>query len=115
MSLYNMIFGSNSGADALFAMLKLTPDDFYRYRDIYVTETHIVVHTRGGGGNREASDADYSYHPLFDYDEDDDFDCTYANYYFKHPEPLHELLVELSQRTLTPSERWARLFESLKP
>lgn len=118
MSMYNMLFGENiDQANFLFKLLDLTPGDFGRYRDIYVTGTHIVVHTRNGGGNRE----DYQdvfdemfNHPLYDYDEDDDFDCTYANIYFKHPEGYKELLKEMAVGTVTPSEKWQKLFEALK-
>jgi len=118
MSLYNMLFGENANQrDFLFSLLYKTPEDFGRYRDIFVTEDHIVVHTRNGGGNRE----DYkdvfdemSEHPLYAYDEDDHFDCTYANYYFKHPAVYKDVLQEMAKGTITPSEKWQILFEKLK-
>lgn len=116
--MYNMLFGENaSQKDFLFGLLEKTPEDFGRYRDVFVTDEHIVVHTRNGGGNRE----DYEYvfeemseHPLFVYDEDDDFDCTYANFYFKHPAEYAEILKEMAVGTVTPSEKWNMLFEALK-
>lgn len=115
--LYNMLFGENSSQkDFLFGLLERTPGDFGRYRDIYVTDQHIVVHTRNGGGNRE----DYQdvfdemfHHPLYVYDEDDDFDCTYANIYFKHPEGYEDLLKEMAVGTVTPSQKWDMLFKAL--
>ena len=115
--LYNMLFGENSSQkDFLFGLLERTPGDFGRYRDIYVTDQHIVVHTRNGGGNRE----DYQdvfdemfHHPLYVYDEDDDFDCTYANIYFKHPEGYEALLKEMAVGTVTPSQKWDMLFKAL--
>lgn len=115
--LYNMLFGENkSQKDFLFGLLERTPGDFGRYRDIYVTDQHIVVHTRNGGGNRE----DYQdvfdemfHHPLYVYDEDDDFDCTYANIYFKHPEGYEDLLKEMAVGTVTPSQKWDMLFKAL--
>ncbi len=118
MSLYNMVFGENgSQKEFLFSLLDKGQQDFGRYRDIYVTDTHIVVHTRNGGGNRE----DYQdvfdemfHHPLYDYDEDDDFDCTYANIYFKHPEGYSEVLKGMAEGTITPSEKWQMLFAALE-
>lgn len=115
--LYNTLFGENgSQKDFLFSLLGKTPEDFGRYRDIYVTEDHIVVHTRNGGGNRE----DYEYvfdemsnHQLYSYDEDDDFDCTYANIYFRHPDGYGEVLKEMAEGTITPSEKWKLLFEAM--
>lgn len=115
--LYNMLFGENaSQKEFLFAILEKEQGDFGRYRDIYVTEEHIVVHTRNGGGNREDYEDvfdEMSEHPLYDYDEDDDFDCTYANIYFKHPAEHAEVLKEMSKGTITPSEKWQVLFNAL--
>jgi len=118
MSLYNMLFGEGgSEVPFLFGLLGKTPADFGRYRSIYVTDTHIVVHTRCGGGNREDYEDvfdEMATHPLFDYDEDDDFDCTYAEFYFKHPAEYSELLKEMAVGTVTPAEKWKMLFEALE-
>lgn len=118
MSLYNMLFGENfDHSQFLLELLGKTKGDFGRYRDAYVTDTHIVIHTRNGGGNRD----DYEYvfdemseHPLYDYDNDDDFDCTYANIYFKHPEDTKEVLKEMAMGTITPAEKWEMLFKALE-
>lgn len=115
--LYNVLFGENaSQKDFLFGILGKAQGDFGRYRDIYVTEDYIVVHTRNGGGNREDYEdvfEEMATHPLYSHDEDDDFDCTYANIYFRHPEEHKEILKELAQGTVTPSERWQMLFDAL--
>jgi hypothetical protein len=115
--LYNTLFGENSSQSGfLFGLLGKEPGDFGRYRDIYVTEEHIVVHTRNGGGNREDYEDvfdEMSDHPLYSHDEDDDFDCTYANIYFHHPEEYKEVLKEMAEGTITPSEKWKMLFEAL--
>lgn len=117
MSLYNMLFGENaSQKEFLFSLLGKTSGDFGRYRDIYVTDEHIVVHTRCGGGNREDYEdvfEEMSTHPLYDYDQDDDFDCTYADIYFRHPEQYRDLLKEMAVGTVTPSEKWKILFDAL--
>jgi len=116
--LYNVLFGENgSQKEFLFTVLGKSQGDFGRYRDIYVTETHIVVHTRNGGGNRENYEdvfEEMSTHPLYDYDEDDDFDCTYANIYFKHPTEHIEVLKEMAQGTITPGEKWQILLSALE-
>lgn len=116
--LYNMLFGENaSQRDFLFSLLNKGPGDFGRYRDIYVTDTHIVVHTRNGGGNRDYYQDvfdEMSGHSLYAYDEDDDFDCTYANYYFNHPAEYSEVLKEMAVGTVTPSEKWKLLFQTLE-
>lgn len=116
--LYNMLFGENaSQKDFLFELLDKTAGDFGRYRDIYVTEDYIVVHTRCGGGNRESYEEvfmEMEDHPLYAYDEDDDFDCTYANFYFRHPEGYGEVLKEMARGTVTPAEKWRMLFEAME-
>ena len=116
--LYNMLFGENaSQSEFLFSLLGKTAGDFGRYRDIYVTDEHIVVHTRNGGGNREDYEdvfAEMEDHPLYAYDEDDDYDCTYANIYFKHPAEHVEVLKEMAKGTITPSEKWQMLFAALE-
>jgi hypothetical protein len=116
--LYNMLFGENaSQKEFLFAILEKEQSDFGRYRDIYVTDEYIVVHTRNGGGNREDYEDvfdEMSEHPLYVYDEDDDYDCTYANIYFKHPAEHAEVLKEMAAGTITPSEKWQMLFNALE-
>jgi hypothetical protein len=115
--MYNMVFGENLDQKAvLLNVLGLSTGDFGRYRDIYVTEDHIVVYTRCGGGNRENYQHVFDEmreHPLYSYDEDDGYDCTYASIYFKHPENYHDLLVEMSKGTVTPSEKWDFLLTTL--
>jgi hypothetical protein len=116
--LYNMLFGENhSQKGFLFGLLGKTEDDFGRYRDIYVTDEHIVVHTRNGGGTREDYQEVFDemmLHPLYVCDDDDDYDCTYANFYFKHPKGFEDLLKEIAVGTVTPSEKWRMLLDALQ-
>ena len=104
MSMYNLIFGENQQADALLALLGLSKHDFYRYRDCYLTEDNrIAVYTRGGGNNRdcwtdECDDDNHVEecvvtrqnklrgHPLYASSADDDFDNTYATFFFRIPD-----------------------------
>lgn len=140
MSLYNMLFGVNSAAPVLLATLGLTANDVPRFRDCYIDGERIVIHTRTGGGNRDYYDSEEScranYPEYFDgkedpagpwnsgltanacylYDEDDDFDSTYANFHFKFPEEYAADLKALSERSEThkPSEKWRALFKAME-
>ena len=116
MSLYNLLFGSNPNANDILALLGKGVADFGRYRNVFIEEDFIIVHTRNGGGNRE----DYEYvfeemskHPWYSHDEDDDFDCTYANIYFKVPEDVKQELENLNKGE-NPKEQWDKLLEKLK-
>lgn len=117
MSLYNMVFGTNPNSDQLLSLLGKDRGDFGRFRDVYVEDGFIVVHTRNGGGNREDYEdvfEEMSEHPWYSHDEDDDFDCTYANIYFKVPEDKLKSYVALLDQGHNPSEAWNKFFELVK-
>ena len=132
MSLYNAIFGQNPLAEQLVEVLGVEPD---RFRDAWLQkgekgEPQIVIHTRTGGGNREcyADDGDCSgchhtannkmaSHIYFISDEDDDFDCTYADFTFHCPPEFRELAVMLlgiQGETKPAGERWQDLFKDME-
>jgi hypothetical protein len=116
MSLYNMLFETDGGLEKfLLTVLGRERGDFGRYRAIYVTEEYIIVHTRNGGGNREEY-GDYledEDHPLYSHNEDCDYDDTYADVFYRHPEELKPLLRELATAMTTPAENWRALLEGL--
>lgn len=115
MSLYNMLFGQGDHVGFLLKLLDSEQTDFGRFRAIYATEEHIVVHTRCGGGNREDYFPEWvENHPLYSHDEDDDFDCTYADIYFRHPEGYEDILKEMAEGVVTPAEKWQLLFAALE-
>ena len=119
MSLYNMIFGMNPDSDKLLEFLGKTREDFGRFRNVYMEDGFIVVHTRNGGGNREDYEDvfdEMSEHPWYSHDADDDFDCTYANIYFKIPEGKYESFVALHDlhEGQNPKMRWAELFATME-
>lgn len=122
MSLYNMVFGMNPDSDKLLAILGKTAGDFGRFRNVYMEDGFIVVHTRNGGGNREDYEDvfnEMSTHPWYSHDADDDFDCTYANIYFKIPEGSEQTMMALRglDEGANPNKQWAELFglmEALK-
>ena len=118
MSLYNMVFGMNPDSDKLLSLLGKTAGDFGRFRNVYMEDGFIVVHTRNGGGNREDYEDvfdEMSEHPWYSHDADDDFDCTYANIYFKLPED-EKLMVILKglDAGANPAKQWASLFATIE-
>lgn len=118
MSMYNIMFGMNPDSDKLLSLLGKTSSDFGRFRDIYMEDGFIVVHTRNGGGNREDYEDvfdEMSEHPWYSHDADDDFDCTYANIYFKLPED-EKLMVLLRglESGEKPTKQWAELLASME-
>lgn len=104
MGLYNLVFGVNLKREDLLTALDLKESNFYRFRDIFVTENgEIAVYTRGGGGNRECScdtnnpqehgpycsitlSDKIRQNPLYLRDLDDEYDMTYCTFYFKAPD-----------------------------
>lgn len=119
MSMYNMLFGMNPDSDKLMEVLGKTQGDFGRFRNVYMEDGFIVVHTRNGGGNRESYEdvfEEMSEHPWYSHDADDDFDCTYANIYFKIPEGADQTFVALHglNEGANPSKQWAQLFAQLE-
>lgn len=139
MSLYNMIHGENPFASVLLAVLGLRRDGVPRYRDCYWTGTEIAVYTRTGGGNRdyyenaagcrdnypeyfeEGNDPpsgpwndDLRALPTFQRDEDDDYDCTYATFYFGVPEPMAWVIPHLSAEDKEPAQKWQEFMDKMR-
>lgn len=119
MSLYNMLFGMNPDTDKILSLLGKTREDFGRFRNVYMEDGYIVVHTRNGGGNRESYEDvfdEMSEHPWYSHDADDDFDCTYANIFFKVPEGKFETLMALHNfnEGVDPSTQWASMLATLE-
>ena len=108
-----MLFGKNPSSDQLLSLLDATAGDFGRFRDVYVQDGFIVVHTRNGAGNREDYFPDWVVdHEWYSHDEDCDFDCTYADIYFKVPEDKMKTMVALLDQGHNPSDAWNKV---LKP
>lgn len=139
MSLYNMLFGVNQLAPFLLATLNLNDSKVPRFRDCYLRDDKIVIYTRTGGGNRDFYDSEESCrsnypeyfdgedapsgpwnddlraHPNYVFDEDDDYDRTYAYFYFSYPDDYAADLKALASadKSHTPSEQWQNLFNTL--
>lgn len=140
MSLYNALFGVNPVADVLLACLGTTRDRVPRFRDCFLDDGCIVIHTRTGGGNRDFYESeeecrsaypeyfegddppkgpwnvDLRALPGFLRDEDDDFDCTYADFYYAFPKEYEAELRALAENApqVTPNEKWKLLLASLR-
>lgn len=117
MSLYNLIHGVNPMAGVLMSALGLNPTQVPRFRDCYWNGKHIVVYTRTGGGNRDDYESEIDRLRAvagFERDEDDDFDCTYASFYFTPAPDLSEAFSRLSAEDATPEQKWTRFFDDLK-
>lgn len=136
MSLYNAVFGANAAGPALVALLnERHPVKVGRFRDAWVEhdgdDLVIRVHTRNGGGNRECWCSDepctcgcpranesMEAHPWYVRDEDDDFDSTYADFWFRpelaalDPE-VARALVAMAQAPVDMAERWNAAIEAI--
>jgi len=120
--MYNILFGRNPHAKLILATLGLTEKDIGRFRDAFVSEGKIAIYTRLGGNNRQcwcANEEEHQQgwcgetyvkrlqsHPNYLYDEDDDFDNTYATFYFSLPPKYEAILREMDQGVFDPDKRW---------
>lgn len=123
MSLYNLVHGTNPAAGMVYVMLG--SPDVPRFRDAWIElhegQPRLAIHTRTGGGNREEyADENDAMTRVEGYlcDQDDDFDCTYATFYYSVPEPFKpmvDLLLSIgAAKTEKPGEAWQRVIEELR-
>lgn len=143
MSLYRAIFGTNPFSATLLDMLGASESGVPRYRDCFLNEegSKIIIYTRTGGGNRDYYESeqccrdnypedfeegrkvpqgpwnsDLRAIPGYLHDHDDDYDSTYAHFYYAVPEPFKaqvELLKNLGAVT-DPAARWQSVLDGLK-
>lgn len=123
--LYNVVFGQDDNALQLVALLESVQGfDVGRFRDAWV-ETDggrllIRVHTRNGGGNREdCDDGSMQDHPWYERDEDNDYDPTYADYWFvvdltAIPPEVGRALVEIAKPPVDVAARWRAVIEAME-
>ena len=119
MSLYNTLFGMNPDSDKLLEILGKTREDFGRFRNVYMEDGCIIVHTRCGGGNRDDYEdmfSDMEDHPWYSHDADDDYDCTYADIYFRIPEGAEQTFVALQNLDAgnKPKDQWLGMLATLE-
>jgi hypothetical protein len=95
MSMYNMLFGMNPNSDIILAILGLKKNDVERFRNCGFMEDGIFIYTRTGGGNRDDYPNDkLTSNSCYLRDNDDDYDCTYATYYFKFPDEIRDDIIQ---------------------
>lgn len=123
--MYNMVCGNNPFYEIFLGMLDMSIDDIPRFRDVYIDieEEAIVVYTRTGGGNRdeyrEENNA-LAQHPNYMKDADDDFDSTYAHFWFGIPEQFKERTIAMQnllsshKKFCHPREKFEHAMQSLK-
>lgn len=115
--IYGLVFGGeSSSAQFVLDMLRVTRDDFYRYRDAFISfDGEYAVYTRAGGGNQSLVPPEVKAlivnHPLFLRREDDSYDNTYCTYYFSRPDGVldNQMPREESRAVL-----WEKAMNSLK-
>ena len=132
MSLYNIVHGTNPIAPLL--LHALGNPNVPRFRDCYLDEDRIVIYTRTGGGNRDTYEIGGDYQeeynpdgpfnddlrnlPGYQGDEDDDFDSTYASFYFAIPEDFRDMIKTLREIGAgceeKPADAWRRVLSDLE-
>lgn len=108
-SMYNMLFGKNHFADFILESLDLTEEDCGRFRDAFVAGGEIAIYTRNGGENRENQKKAIDWlknHPCYLRDQDDNYDSTYATFYFSIPEEHKEAMLVMDNGPIDFSQRW---------
>lgn len=129
MSLYQMVFADGEDGLPLLGSLGFkSTGDVGRYRSSWIErgddgKPRIAIYTRNGGGNRESYEVTIKKlqnHKNYLSDSDDDFDCTYATFYFSVPDNLKAILdkevpdwLEKLQEKVDMSERWKKAIDSI--
>lgn len=135
MSMYDLVAGDGRQRDRGALLLACLGDpDPGRFRDAWIEkgddgEPVIAIYTRNGGGNRECYCADGDHaesgpctalvgqrlaeHPLHIRNADDDFDSTYATYYFRAPAEYREQLAGIAQEPVDMDARWKTLIDAI--
>lgn len=136
MSMYNQLFGFDPLGHHLLRLLQINPLHVPRFRDCFLLEGKIAVYTRTGGGNRHINATPWVFegeviprtvapdswdglcaaHPDYLGSEDDDYDSTYAFWWFRYPPGARDLLASLATQYDhgRPRLRWEQLSKQLR-
>jgi hypothetical protein len=137
MSMYEMVFQDpNRERRAAVLLAILGNPDVGRLRDAWVEKGErgpvIAVYTRNGGGNRDhygdgpagigcdctGCIATYQLpaHSQYIRDADDEFDATYATFYFWPPEDrkVLDLLTAVAVDPVDTSQRWKQVIDAIQ-
>jgi len=111
-----MLLGYDPMAPALLTILRLSPATIPRFRDCWWNGEHIVLLTRTGGGNR----AEYVIEnqtlrelPTFVRDEDNEWDPTFAEFYYTMPKEMQWVVPKLTVQTKTMRERTMEVLNAI--
>ena len=101
-------------AGSLLAIIGMPQEMIPRFRDVWVDvgSESIVIHTRTGGGNREEYQEEnqkMAKHPGYRFDRDDDFDCTYADFFYEIPERYRDSVLLFGKEGVPPAKKWQDL------
>ena len=141
MALYDIAVGDGHQRDRGAILLTILGNPTVkRFRDAWTEkgsdgEPVIAIYTRQGGGNREcycdsengemvaaqhvpescnaACNAVLAAHPLYLRDADDDFDATYATWYFRVPPEYRDALAASAGEPRNMSEVWQQAIDRI--
>jgi len=91
----------NVDSKKILKAIGIKEEDIPRLRGVGIDNGKILIHTRTGGGNREYYEEQnnkLTQNQYYISNEDDDFDCTYANFWYKIPEKLTKSLLKLEDK-----------------
>lgn len=91
----------NVDTKEILSAIGIKEEDIPRLRGVGIDDGKILIHTRTGGGNREYYEDGNNYlssNEFFLFDEDDSFDCTYANFWFRIPDEFKEKLEAMEDK-----------------
>jgi len=138
MALYDIAVGDGHQHERGAVLLAvLGAPHVARFRDAWVEKSAdgpvVAIYTRQGGGNRECYCEDYgrahpdpscyaacneelARHPLYIRDADDDFDSTYATFYFRAPDDpeIRDALASIAQDPVDTDERWQAAIDRIR-
>ena len=137
MSFYNILYGTSVTATFVLQMLEISSEVIPRFRDAWIEWKNkdnkipqICIYTRTGGGNRTIYDIqkgadqklltpnndDLRKLPGYIIDIDDDYDNTYAKFYYKVPDLYKQLCVDYLdhiEEPLSLKDKMEKFLESL--
>lgn len=141
--LYKRMFDGTAPTDIVLAAIGLSIDNIPRFRNLTLSKNtgHVVIRTRTGGGNRDFYQSEELYrenypedfeegntaytgpwnddlmqNPNYVSNEDDNFDNTYAYFFFQFPAEYASDLKAIAeeQHDYQPSQNWRQLVEKVK-
>lgn len=123
MSLYNQLFGFNPFAAIFVKVAGLHHVGVPRFRDCFLERNkdgvlEIVLYTRSGGPNRDDYEKEHAIiaeMPNYLRTVDDDFDTTYAKFYFSIQDEIKEPMENLAAigGIADPAGKWKTMLEKL--